>query len=134
MDKQMITSKIIIAIDDDPARYAHLSSLLLKHNIIIAPVQNPDAVEMLINTKAVIAIFLDHDMPVWNGQHYAKEILSQYSIPVCISSANPEGSKAMASILKEFQTPYKVISVTETTPEERWLGFVLDIAYAKSIS
>ncbi len=123
--------KIVIAIDDDPARYQSLSRKLVHHGLVIAGVQNPDAVDMLLDSGHVVAVFLDHDMPEWNGQHYAREVLSARNVPVCIASANPAGARSISQILKEFEVPHSVISVTETAADERWLGWLLDIVYKK---
>lgn len=125
--------KVLLAIDDDPARYQHLSRKLERHGIIVACVQNPDAVEILLDSGAVFAVMLDHDMPEWDGQHYAREILSARSVPVCVSSANHAGARAIASILSEYGTPYTIISVTETAADERWLGWVLDALYGERV-
>jgi hypothetical protein len=35
--------KVLLAIDDDPARYQHLSRKLARHEVVVAVVQNPDA-------------------------------------------------------------------------------------------
>lgn len=126
--------KVLLAIDDDPARYQHLSRKLARHGIIVACVQNPDAADMLLDSKAVVAVMLDHDMPEWNGQHYAREVLGPRSVPVCISSANHAGARAIAAILAEFGVPYTIISVTETAADERWLGWVLDTIYGQGTS
>jgi DNA-binding response OmpR family regulator len=123
--------KILLAIDDDPARYRFLSEKLLKHDIIVAVVQNPEAAEILLDSKKVLCVMLDHDMPEWNGQYYAREILGPRSIPVCVSSANNVGAREISKILEEFEVPHTLISCVSSAPEERWMGWILDIHYAK---
>jgi len=124
--------KIVLAIDDDPARYQSLSRKLAHHGLVVAVVQNPDAVDMLLDSGHVVAVFLDHDMPEWDGQHYAREILAVRNVPVCVSSANHAGARAIAEILREYEVPFSVISVTETAADERWLGWLLDLVYRKA--
>jgi len=123
--------KVLLAIDDDPARYQYLSRRLARHEVVVACVQNPDAAEILLDSGAVFAVMLDHDMPEWDGQHYAREVLGLRSVPVCVSSANHAGAWAIASILSELAVPHAIISVTETAAEERWLGWLLDHLYGK---
>ncbi len=123
--------KVLLAIDDDPARYQHLSRRLARHEVVVAVVQNPDAADILLESGKVFAVMLDHDMPEWNGQHYAREVLGPRSVPVCVSSANHAGARAIASILAEFAVPHTIISVTESAAEERWLGWLLDQLYGK---
>jgi CheY-like chemotaxis protein len=122
--------QLVLAIDDDPARYQHLARKLEKHDMVVLGVQNPDAANMVLNSKKVVAVFLDHDMPEWDGQYYAREVLSTRNVPVCISSANHAGAQAIAAILREYEVPCTTISVTETAADERWLGWVLDLAYS----
>ena len=124
--------KVLLAIDDDPARYQHLSRRLARHEVVVAVVQNPDAADILLDSGAVFAVMLDHDMPEWDGQHYAREVLGPRSVPVCVSSANPSGAKAISTILTEFAVPHTIISVVETAADERWLGWVLDLLYGVS--
>ena len=121
--------RVLLAIDDDPARYQHLSRRLAQHGVVVAVVQNPDAAEILLDSGKVFAVMLDHDMPSWDGQHYAREVLSARNVPVCVSSANPAGARAIAEILREYEVPVSLISVTETAADERWLGWLLDILY-----
>lgn len=124
--------RVLLAIDDDPARYQHLSRRLARHEVVVAVVQNPDAAEILLDSGKVFAVMLDHDMPEWNGQHYAREILAVRNVPVCVSSANHAGARAIAAILREYEVPFSVISVTETAADERWLGWLLDLVYRKA--
>ena len=121
--------RVLLAIDDDPARYQHLSRRLARHEVVVAVVQNPDAADILLDSGKVVAVMLDHDMPAWDGQHYAREVLGPRSVPVCVSSANHAGARAIAAILTEFAVPHTVISVTETAADERWLGWLLDLLY-----
>lgn len=121
--------KVLLCIDDDPARYQHLSRKLARHEIVVAVVQNPDAADILLDSGKVVAVMLDRDMPEWTGEHYAREVLGPRNVPVCVSSANHAGAKAISTILTEFAVPYTVISVTETAADERWLGWVLDLNY-----
>lgn len=125
--------RILMAIDDDPLRYQHLADLLLRHDVVVAVVQNPDAADMLLNSGTVFAVMLDHDMPGWTGQHYAREVLAHRMVPVCVSSANHGGAKEIANILREFAVPHTIISVTETAADERWLGWLLHELYKKPV-
>lgn len=122
----MISEKnILLVIDDDPSRYTTLAQMIRSNRIIVCCVQNPDAVQMLLDSKTVFAVMLDHDMPKWDGMYYVKEFFSSRNIPVCITSANRVGSKSMADVLNESETPFKVMSVLDSSVEERWLGWVL---------
>lgn len=121
--------RVLLAIDDDPARYQHLSRKLARHEVVVAVVQNPDAADILLDSGKVVAVMLDHDMPEWDGQHYAREVLGPRSVPVCVSSANHAGAKAISTILTEFAVPHTIISVMETAADERWLGWLLDLLY-----
>jgi len=123
--------KVLLAIDDDAARYSHIANLLLEHDVIVCCVQSPDAAEILLDSGKVFAVMLDHDMPVWNGQHYAQEVLGPRNVPVCVSSANHPAAKLVSQILAELAVPHTVISVTETAVEERWMGWLLNMLYKK---
>lgn len=123
---RMEKPKIVIAIDDCPERYQTLARSLKEREILLVTVQNPEAVLMLLDWNP-IGILLDHDMPNWDGQYYAREILREKNIPVCITSANHSGAKQIANILKETEVPCKIISVLETSPEERWIGWILSL-------
>lgn len=121
--------KVLLCIDDDPARYQHLSRKLARHEIVVAVVQNPDAAEILLDSGKVVAVMLDRDMPEWTGEHYAREVLGPRNVPVCVTSANHPAATIIAEILWRFDVPYTVISVTEMAADERWLGWVLDLHY-----
>lgn len=125
--------RVLLAVDDDPARYQHLARKLARHGIVVAVVQNPDAADILLDSGSVFAAMLDHDMPGWDGQHYAREVFGPRSVPVCVSSANPSGAKAISTILAEFAVPHTIISVMETAVDERWIGWVLDVYYAEGM-
>lgn len=123
--------KILLAIDDDPCRYDHLARLLRKHDILTVTVQNPDGAEQIIESGLVFAVMLDHDMPTWNGTHYANNVLPGKNLPVCISSANRDGAANIAKILREKNVNYVIFSAVETQPDYIWLGWVLNLAYSK---
>lgn len=125
--------EILLAIDDDPARYQYLSRRLARHEVAVAVVQNPDAASILLDSGKVFAVMLDHDMPEWNGQYYAREVLGSRTVPVCVSSANRAGARAIADILADFAVPHTVISVAETAADERWLGWLLDLLYGVDV-
>lgn len=126
--------KVLLAIDDDPARYSHLATRLADHEVVVACVQNPDAAEILLDSGHVFAVLLDHDMPCWTGTHYAREVLGPRNFPVCVTSANHPGAKAISHILSDMAVPHAVISITEAAPEERWMGWILDRLYRKDDS
>jgi len=121
-----MTRDIILAVDDQPERYAHLAQRLAPHGLVVAVVCDPGAAEILLDSGRVCCAFLDHDMPGWNGQHYAREVFGPRGCPVAISSANRAGSRAIAEILRDFAVPFSTMSILDAAPEERWLGFVLD--------
>jgi CheY-like chemotaxis protein len=123
--------KILLAIDDDASRYAHIARRLSKHEVVVSCVQSPDAAEILLQTAPVFAVMLDHDMPEWDGKYYAREVFAHRNVPICISSANHAGASEISKILNDFAVPHTVISVTETAVEERWMGWVLDTLYKK---
>ena len=126
--------KVLLAIDDDPARYTHIAARLLPHGVLVACVQNPDAAEILLDSGRVFAVLLDHDMPIWLGTHYAQEVLGPRNFPVCVTSANHPGARAISQILSEMAVPHAVISILESAPEERWMGWILDQLYRKDDS
>lgn len=117
---------IVLAVDDQPERYRYLATRLAPHGIAVAVVCTPEAAEILLDSSLVCCAFLDHDMPEWDGQHYARFIFGPRNCPVAISSANRAGSRAIAGILQEYGVPHCTMSVLDAAPEERWIGFVLD--------
>jgi len=123
--------KVLLVVDDDPARYENIARILNAHDVIVAVVQNPDAAEILLQTGKVFAAMLDRDMPNWTGEFYAENIFGHRTIPVCVSSANHPGAKTISSILSEFEVEHSIISVTETAVDERWIGWILNHLYAK---
>lgn len=123
--------KVLLAVDDAPDRYENLARRLIKHDVIVAVVQNPIAADILLDSGKVFAAMLDRDMPEWCGEVYAREIFGPRSVPVCVSSANHPAAKEISKILSEFAVDHSIISVTETAVEERWMGWILDKLYAK---
>lgn len=133
---------IVLAIDDSPERYEHLSDKLAAHNILLVPLQNPTGARIILRSNRVLCVLLDHDMPSvcpetgdvfhdWSGQYFANEVLP-VAIPVVITSANRVGAAKIADIILDQGGSSCRISVIETAAEERWLGFILDL-YLKQL-
>ncbi len=141
---------LILAIDDSPERYETLAKKLHRHGLSLICMQHPTSVQMALDTGKVGTILLDHDMPTYayddqegrvvttdtyNGQYFARTLVERRrldlpaGIQVLITSANPAGAKAIATILSEADYPHHVMSVFESCPEERWLGAILDRFY-----
>jgi CheY-like chemotaxis protein len=111
----------VLAIDDNPERYADLSRKFREINVTILPAQNPEAVKMLLASGLMIRmIILDHDMPAvdyegqvtneLNGSYYLREVLPT-SIPVVVSSANTAGRAKMLDLGAEYGFDITPISV-----------------------
>ena len=129
---QHINKGIILAIDDMPERYVKLSDMLKGVGIVTVCVQHPIAAETILRSDCVCGILLDHDMPHWDGQYYAREILSRYSRPpVCVSSANPWGADKIEQILlSQGRAPAKISAIRSNAPE-LWYRWVLLNAFPR---
>lgn len=127
---------LVVAVDDDPARYDELarraSSFL---GWIVVTVEHPDALAQILdyNRDSVLAVLLDHDLRDLRGDPYtglqvANEVLLHRNVPVIVTSANRAGAKAISAALAEYAVEHRVISVVETAPEERWIGVLAEWA------
>ena len=126
-----VNKGIILAIDDMPERYVELSDMLKGVGLVTVCVQHPISASTILNSGCVCGVFLDHDMPEWTGQYYAKEILPWHSVPVCISSANPWGAKKIEEILLSNGTTPATISVVLKNAPELWYRWVLTTAFPR---
>lgn len=124
--------KIVLAIDDTPERYFGLSLLLGEGHLVVC-LQTVTGAEMVLASGKVCAVFLDHDMPSvkngaiteeYSGQYFAREVLAQRSIPVAITSANPDGAEKISSILEEYAVPWELLPVTERDHLKKWVNFI----------
>lgn len=119
--------KILLAVDDDPSRYEKLSQVLREYKIVLACVQNPIAAKILLDSGSVIGAFLDHDMPYWDGQHYAREVFGPRSFPVCVTSGNPVGADSISEILTDFGVWHQIIPASRSDATALWKDWVLGI-------
>jgi hypothetical protein len=127
----MIERLTLVAVDDDHERYRYLSERLDLHAVDVWCSDVPSAVLQRIKRRDVIGVFLDHDMPRWLGPQFVPHLPE--GMPVCVSSANRAGAKAIASKLTEYRRPHVVMSAIDPSPEERWLGWALDLVWRHRI-
>ncbi len=123
----MIERLTLVAIDDDPERYWHLAARLEPHAVDLWCSDVPSAVLQRVKNPDVVGVFLDHDMPRWLGPQFVPHLPA--GMPVCVASANRIGAKVIASKLTEYGLPHVVMSAIDASPEERWLGWALDLAW-----
>lgn len=121
---KFVNKGIVLAIDDMPERYVKLSDMLKGVGLVTVCVQHPISAAAILNSGCVCGVLLDHDMPHWDGQYYANEILPKHKhIPVCISSANPWGADKIEHILlSQGRAPAKISAIRQNAPElwYRW--------------
>jgi response regulator RpfG family c-di-GMP phosphodiesterase len=123
--------KVLLVIDDSADRYSHISGLLSDHDVIVCCVQSPDAAEILLQTSRVFAVMLGHDMINWNGQNYAKEVLGEAAIPVCVTSGNYAAAELFDQIFSDMGVEHVVISVNQKEHNLRWMSWILGLLYKK---
>jgi CheY-like chemotaxis protein len=124
-----VNKGIVLAIDDMPERYVKLGDMLRSVGLVMVCVQNPVSANTIIGSGCVCAILLDHDMPHWDGQYYAREVVSLTNLPICISSANPWGSDKIKDILIDLgMTPTK-IAATHINAPNLWYNWVLKTVF-----
>ena len=112
---------IILAIDDSPERYKKLMKRLREANLLFACVQNPDAAKFLLATGRVGLIFLDHDMPLWEGTYYTRYVLPGTDARVVITSANVIGVGLMQKALQEASIVSAIVPCTQADHLDVWL-------------
>jgi hypothetical protein len=66
-------------------------------------------------------------MPRWLGPQFVAHLPA--GMPVCVSSANRAGAKVIAAKLRDYGLPHVVMSALDVSPDERWLGWALDLAW-----
>jgi len=140
----MDTRKIILAYDDDPARYDRLAELCARSGWMLVTLEHPDALAQVLrhHRDSVLAILLDHDLRDVEGEtstgvQVASGVLAEVAHPsgvwpdnvggcppVIVTSANRAGAARIASVLSTASIQHAVIPVTETSPEERWYGLL----------
>ena len=126
--------KRILAIDDDIYRYEHFQRMLEPHNIKVDIVCCSECIKKYITTAS--AILLDYDLD--NGElcecenlpdkaksiHHV-DLISQYNLPVIISSASwIENRIALSDALKKRNIIHTRISANDTQPELLWVGWL----------
>ena len=126
-----VNKGVVLAIDDMPERYVELSEMLKGIGLVTVCVQHPVSAKTILDSGCVCAVLLDHDMPQWDGQYYAKEILCWHPIPICISSANPWGAEKIEQILLSKGTPAAKISAMRHNAPELWYRWVLTNAFPR---
>jgi hypothetical protein len=120
-----------VAIDDDPERYRHIADRLEPHAINVWCSDVPSAVLARLKQPDVVGAFLDHDMPRWLGPQFVPHLPA--GMPVCVSSVNRPGARAIVERLRAYGLPHVVMSAIDASPEERWLGWALDLAWRRRL-
>lgn len=119
----------LLAIDDDRDRYAELARLLSPHRVSVLVMHGVADVERSLGAKRpelpIVGIFLDRDMPERVGEDWVPHL--PLDLPVCVSSANRVMARVVAARLRARGIPCTVRSALDASPEERWLGWALDV-------
>jgi hypothetical protein len=55
-------------------------------------------------------------------------------MPVCVSSENRMGARVIVDRLQDYRLPHVVMSALDSSPEERWLGWALDLVWRRRMA
>ncbi len=117
----------LIAIDDDADRYADLARRLAPHRVAVVVGHEVAHVERMLAARRgapIVGVMLDRDMPERVGEDWVPHLPA---LPVCVSSANRHMARVVAARLRDRGLPCVVMSALDASPEERWLGWALDV-------
>ena len=94
---------IILCIDDSYDRYSKFARMAAEKGLVAVIGYGPEFINFYLNNcrNQIVGICLDHDMPGYNGRKVAQNDLSEFNIPVVITSSNPLGANAIKDILDE---------------------------------
>ncbi len=120
----------LLAIDDQPERYEDLARRLALHRVDVVAVHTVCDVRWALagNVCAgpIVGLFLDFDMPERTGLEWVPELPA---LPICVSSVNRQGARSIIEALRARGLPHVVMSALDAMPEERWLGWALDLVW-----
>jgi hypothetical protein len=120
----------LLAIDDQPERYEDLARRLAPHRVDVLAVHTVCDVRWALagNVTAgpIVGLFLDFDMPERTGLEWVPELPA---LPICVSSVNRQGARSIIEALRARGLPHVVMSALDAMPEERWLGWALDLVW-----
>lgn len=118
-----------LAIDDDRDRYTELARRLAPHRVAVLVMHEVRRVERRLSTTStalpLVGVFLDRDMPERLGEDWVAHL--PVELPVCVSSVNRDGARTIAARLRGRGIHHVVMSALDASPEERWIGWALDI-------
>ncbi len=121
----------LLAIDDDRDRYTELARLLSPHRVSVLVMDAVADVERSLGAERpelpIVGIFLDRDMPERVGEDWVPHL--PVELPVCVSSANRVMARVIVARLWDRDIAHVVMSALDASPEERWLGWALDVAW-----
>lgn len=127
----MVPWAALLAIDDDRDRYAELARCLVLHRVSMLVMHTVADVERSLAAERpglpIVGVFLDRDMPERVGEDWVPHL--PVELPVCVSSANRAMSRVVAARLRDRGIPCTVRSALDASPEERWLGWALDVVW-----
>ena len=101
------TRNIIVAIDDEPIRYAGLAREAARRGWVIIPVDRPTMIGWVFQQygNRILAVLLDHDIPGYSGKQAAEDHLINECFPVIITTNNPPRAVELAALLDEYGVP-----------------------------
>jgi len=113
MDRADNPPEILLCLDDHPERYRGLRLA----NVVFAVTHNPEDYAYYVGQHRdglikLVGVLLDHDMPLCDGQEFARKIREDLHVPVVLTSGNVAGCAAMQALLVEYEIPVLVASVT----------------------
>lgn len=118
-----------LAIDDDRERYVELARRLAPHRVAVLVMHEVARVERRLSTTStalpLVGVFLDRDMPERLGEDWVARL--PVELPMCVSSANRIMARVVAARLRGRGIHHVVMSALDASPEERWIGWALDI-------
>jgi len=118
------TRDIIVAIDDEPIRYAGLAREAARRGWVIIPVDRPAMIEWALQQygNRILAVLLDHDIPGYSGKQAAKDYLINERFPVIITTNNPPRAVELAALLDEYGVPNRRHSAMGMLRKDIWMS------------
>ena len=116
--------RVLLCVDDEPIRYEKLASKLKSLDILLVVTHIPRHVDFYIEhyRYEIIAVCLDHDMPINDGVEFANRVFCELGFKVLIVSGNPEGAKNIKKVLDDFFTPNQIVPATM----KNWEDAIID--------